>query len=358
MKVINILTKGFDSPNGRAFLFPLVKYRTYLRHGGICLNFFTAIKKPLYDCDFLFVESKFFSKQWHLNTESILQQFMTFKENINKVYYFDINDSSGWPHARVLPYIDAYFKNQLLKDKSLYKKSFYAHRIYADYYNKTYNIRDDNELYSEPIDDPEQLKKLKIGWNSGLANYSLYGPLYSSLHQKISLPLFLPFPSQYITPSINRPNVLSCRMGISYQRNSVAWQRRQIKKILNDNIPTNKLSRRRYFQELGSSKIVISPFGLGEITLKDFEVFLTGALLVKPDMSHMETWPDFYRDEETIISHSWDLTDLKSLIEKISSHYKDYVDIAHEGQKRYHYYLNGPYAADLFFKHLTTILQQ
>ena len=33
------------------------------------------------------------------------------------------------------------------------------------------------------------------------------------------------------------------------------------------------------------SKIVISPFGWGEITLKDFETFLTQGLLIKP-----KTW--------------------------------------------------------------------
>ena len=42
---------------------------------------------------------------------------------------------------------------------------------------------------------------------------------------------------------------------------------------------------------------MVSPFGFGEITLKDFETFLSGSVLVKPNMSHMETYPNFYIDD-------------------------------------------------------------
>ena len=43
----------------------------------------------------------------------------------------------------------------------------------------------------------------------------------------------------------------------------------------------------------------MSPFGLGEITLKDFEVF-SGSLLMKPNMDHMLTWPNFYTKDTYI----------------------------------------------------------
>ena len=59
MKKINILTKGFDSPNGCAFLFPLIKHRQTLADHGIELNFYKCISDSLYDCDTLIVESKY-----------------------------------------------------------------------------------------------------------------------------------------------------------------------------------------------------------------------------------------------------------------------------------------------------------
>ena len=39
------------------------------------------------------------------------------------------------------------------------------------------------------------------------------------------------------------------------------------------------------------SRICISPFGYGEICWRDFEAILCGCLVVKPDMSHVETNP-------------------------------------------------------------------
>ena len=60
-------------------------------------------------------------------------------------------------------------------------------------------------------------------------------------------------------------------------------------------------------KELRQSKVVLSPFGRGEITLKDFEVFLTGGMLLKPSMEHMDTWPNFYTDGVTYQSHNCDL---------------------------------------------------
>src|SRR3990167_3672957 len=158
MKTIHILTKGFDSPNSYAFLYPLILYKHALYRDKIELKFFKSIKKSMYDCDVLLTESKFFSTQWSQHTEKILETFIRFKEKIKKVYYVDINDSSGWPHARVLPYVDGYFKNQLLKDKALYLKSFYAHRIYADFYHKKYQVHDKNPLYSEVVKHPALLQ--------------------------------------------------------------------------------------------------------------------------------------------------------------------------------------------------------
>ena len=358
MLIIHILTKGFTSGNGCAFLFPLIRYRSALRDRGMDLYFFYDIQKRLYECDLLIVESKFFSQEWSKSTDRVLEKFIHFREKIAKVYYFDISDSTGWPHARVLPYVDRYFKNQLLKDKNLYLKPLYAHRIYTDYYYHQCQVTDLSELYSETIQDPRLLDKLAVGWNSGLADYSLRGPYRSWLYRYFPYSFFLSEPRVFFPPAPNRINDVSCRMGITYARNTVSWQRTQIKEMLRLRTPTDKLSRRQYYQELVQSKIIVSPFGLGEITLKDFEVFLTGGLLLKPDMSHLETWPDFFRNQETMITHRWDLTDLVDRIEEVLASYKNYVSIAEEAQSFYKTYLVGSGSEYLFCDYFSKILQQ
>ena len=122
MKKVNILTKGFTSPNGSAFLFPLIKHRRALKECGFDINFYFKKDETFNDADIIVIDSKFYRKRWALDTPGIIEEFYQFKKNASRVIYFDISDSSGWPHARILPYVDAYVKNQLLKEHEEKKK--------------------------------------------------------------------------------------------------------------------------------------------------------------------------------------------------------------------------------------------
>jgi len=159
------------------------------------------------------------------------------------------------------------------------------------------------------------------------------------LRQKLGSNLLLSYPKKLKPPTKQRSNLLSCRMGINYDRNTIAFQRKQIQALLQEHIPTNKLSRRNYLKELANSQITVSPFGLGEITLKDFEVFLSGSMLLKPDMSHMETWPNFFQDNETMLTHKWDLSDLEEKINNIQEDKEQIERIASNGQLLYKHYI-------------------
>lgn len=126
--------------------------------------------------------------------------------------------------------------------------------------------------------------------------------------------------------------------------------------ILAPLIDTGKLSRRSYLDELAHSRIAISPFGLGEITLRDFEIFMSGALLLKPDMTDIETWPDFFRDGETMAGHRWDFSDLQEKIETLLVDPALAIELATEGQHAYCAHLVGPHAGELFAAHLLRII--
>jgi hypothetical protein len=49
---------------------------------------------------------------------------------------------------------------------------------------------------------------------------------------------------------------------------------------------------------------------------RDFEAVLAGCLLVKPDMSHLETRPDVFRAGETCATVRWDWSDLEQVVER------------------------------------------
>nr|NQU93814.1 hypothetical protein [Bacteroidota bacterium] len=73
----------------------------------------------------------------------------------------------------------------------------------------------------------------------------------------------------------------------------------------------------KYIQEIKDSKIFVSPFGWGEINFKDFEAWIYGAALMKPDVSHMETWPYIFKPGETYYPINWNFDNLEMGIKQL-----------------------------------------
>lgn len=74
------------------------------------------------------------------------------------------------------------------------------------------------------------------------------------------------------------------------------------------------ISSRAFMSELRRSKICFSPFGYGEIAWRDIEAIAAGAVLLKPDMSHLRTAPDLFRDDESYVACRWDFSDLPEVV--------------------------------------------
>ena len=116
-----------------------------------------------------------------------------------------------------------------------------------------------------------------------------------------------------------------------------------------------RISRRAYFRELSSSKICFSPFGYGEVCWRDYEAVLCGALLVKPDMAHIETCPDIFRPLDTYVPVRWDLSDLDEKIHYYIGHPEERIAIANRALALVKDYLTGGgflNQMDPMFRHL------
>jgi hypothetical protein len=353
--LLHVLTPGFTTPNGRAFLFPLIVYRHTLAAAGISMRFFNRAEPGVTDCDCLLVDRKFHEPMWPSQELTILEDMALWSER-TRLIFCDTSDSAGWLHSKLLPIVHVYAKGQLLRDRTTYLQSQYGYRAFSDYYHRTMGVTDEPPEWSHPVDDETLLKKLRVSWNSGLADYSPSGPCRMALYGRLPLPPLLHFPDALARPEAERPQPVSCRFGTVYSRASVAFQRQLIRERMAARMPTDKLSRRRYFGELRRSKVVVSPFGWGEITLKDFEVFLTGGLLYKPDMSGIDTWPDLFVGGETCAFHAWDLADFESGLEAILADHAMWLPVAREGQARYLRHLSGQDAPALFVEHLQEVV--
>ena len=341
MPTVHILTKGFASPNGIAFLFPLHVHRRRLADLGIRFRCFTRRTPEVAECDALIIDSRFYAPRWMRDSGAALDELGSFAEQVPAVLYFDISDSTGWLQAQVLPFVSRYCKAQLLKNRETYLHPLYGNRIYADYYHREFGVTDEDPVASRPVASPEDLAKLRVSWNSGLADYSLWGPAVMGLRRRLPIDRLLRYPRRFTPVRRPRPLPFACRFDLGHARETVAYQRRRIRETLGPRAPTDKLSRRAYLAEMRLCRAVVSPFGYGEITLKDFEAFLCGALLVKPDMSHLETWPDLYRDGETMVAHRWDLSDLEERLDDVLADDSRREAIAERGQSLYRHHIGS-----------------
>ena len=313
---INVLTTWFSSPNETAFLYPLLIHKFKLKGAGFIINFHDKVSDELTDCSIIIICSKYYSTKWDLNnTNKTINEIYNLKKNGAKIIYADVSDSAGVVHMRMLDVIDLYIKNQLYIDKKNYLKPLYGYRLYSHYFHNKLNIIDENPAFSEVVVDKKLLDKIHLGWNSGLGHYGKYGYLCQNLFKNVGLKWFLPYPKIYNRNTKNRFYDTQTRFNTKYSRETVSCMRKLILEKLNVSYDDgNKLNRFQYFKELQNTKVIVSPFGLGEITLKDFETFLTGGLLLKPTMDHMVTWPNLYKDNINVIFYNWDLSNLEEKI--------------------------------------------
>ena len=135
--------------------------------------------------------------------------------------------------------------------------------------------------------------------------------------------------------------MLAANYTIKTSNQLVYFQRNQLLNILKqmyNSIPQmsiGKISKKEYLNTLKSSKAVISPFGWGEICYRDFETYLAGAALIKPNMEHLDTWPNIYREYKTYIPLPWEIESWQDIIPGILEDEKMLYDIAVKGQKAF-----------------------
>jgi hypothetical protein len=240
--------------------------------------------------------------------------------------YFHDDAGAGIPRLEVLPYVDLFYAKALFRDRSLYKKRLYGKELYSDYYHTKYAIDDPHPKERAVARDESQLAKLRLSWNIGAGDYPR-----EKLRQRAGVAFARTFGPRaarfFYTRKPLAEDAVSLNSGridvhariLATGQPSIAWQRVLIlKRIGNDpRFLRGEASQRRYNAELSRSKIVLSPFGWGELCLRDFEAVRAGSLLLKPSMEHLETWPDVFRPHETYAPFSWDAEDL---LEKTSAY--------------------------------------
>ncbi|MDP6708705.1 MAG: glycosyltransferase [Alphaproteobacteria bacterium] len=355
-KCINILTPPLEDQNVRAFLAPILANRGLLADAGLSFHLHQQVTAALTDCEVLILSSSFWRGPWVEHRDRARDLIADLVARGPLVLFFDRASTSGTVNADVLPLVTRYYKTNLLRDRTLYQRPLYGLRQFTDHYHRHDGIVDPAPACSTPVADAAELGKLRLSWNTALANYSLLGPRISALYAHLPLAFLMRPTSRFHPPSADRTIDISCRMGLSYKYETVAYQRRRLAEALARYRRIDRVSKIAYCRELRDAKIVASPFGYSEVNYKDFETFIAGALLLKPDMSHLETYPDLYQEDVTYVAHDWDLDDLDGKIERILDDYPRYLEIARNGQERYRAQTVGRPAAERFVTYFSSLL--
>ena len=378
---VNILTNGFLSPTSRGWLHPIVKNKSRLFEMGIDLSFHFKNTEEIKFCDVVIVESKFIFNNWNLgsgnhtedlwlkNRTKIHEFLINLKTENNKVFYYELGDSTYSWGLDVLPHVDKLLKPFIFKDKSNYCVPLDECNLYTDYYSKKGIIKANNFTSPKYLTKKNNnlLDKIQVGFNSAFADHGLesnlwkydYGNRFARRFFKIySKMLNSTKGFEYINPESSRIKDLSCRiLSKGYRANGISFHRNETARILNKYISTNKLNRKEYFFEMRNSKVVVSPFGWGEINVpRDYEVALTGAILVKPDISHIDTWPNIF-NKDTVVQYKWDLSNLLESIDKILDNYDDYIEFAIRLQDQYKKYSFGELGKEKFCEYFINMIR-
>ena len=201
--------------------------------------------------------------------------------------------------------IDFYFKKSLFADLNKFVGPTYGHTNLTEYYGKLYGLPDDITDWQVP---PASLEKLRLSPNF-LTDASLSSTFLNTSQA----------PGQD-----GRDIDLHARLGGTREQSWYGEMRRQAEHLITGLTDLTVaqgpgISRDLFLEEMRRAKICFSPFGYGELCWRDIEAIAFGAVLLKPDMSHLRTEPDLYRDDETYVACRWDFADVEEKIRDLLS---------------------------------------
>ncbi len=331
MKIFFLIDKNCNQ-NSFSFIFPILVNKEYFNEKIIVHN-----QLPKKNYDLIFIDSKFFYEEFIKEEFQYIKNCITeLKLKCKKLIYVD-NEASIFINKNIIEMFDYYLKGRIPNDINTYKKKLYGLREFTDFYYHKFNIKDENEIYSEYLDE-KNISKIILSWNNGICDYSFWSKINRNIFKISNLVL-----KTFKLKDYKKYQNLSARFSQNYIRQTINFQRKELCKLIDSSQLTKRINRLRYFNELKKSKISFSPFGWGEICYRDFESFYYKCTLIKPDMDHIKTWPNYYKKKFTYLSLDWDFSNFENIIQYINDkkNESNLNFIAEEGQKKYFYHLSS-----------------
>jgi len=229
----------------------------------------------------------------------------------------------------------ALLKHSLLKDRSLYKNSYIGGRYYWG------SSDDENNNYSIPNIEDYNNTILLSGTNwIGVPDIKF--PDYRQFEKLFDVSGMFQFPH----PECHEHDLTPSQ---DYFYNE---HRKPVIDILNKSpfmvaklYKGRRLETQEYYRYISQCKVLLAPFGYGEMAPRDVEAAQLGSILIKPSMEHLESEPFVYEENVTYIPCKHDYSDLEEKIEYAVENFKELRDsmvdnMRKQYNEKYHpYYL-------------------
>lgn len=350
----NRFYRGFND------FYPLFKWESELRISGLDFLFFSSFDNVNADSDIIILDYRYLvllGGQSESSRSYIIDSIHKLRRRTNTIILFETGDGSGSGSFWMINHVDLCLKKQILKDRNLYLGN-----SYTSSYMKWVPDQIVEEVFKDDFSyvgcQVDQLHKIQLGWNIAYVDYRNLplGRFYPSAvipESIISGPTFLePNPTRNISISFRGTNHTVAHY--HYQRSRIIQVLSKLKVKDNAIIDGGKVTRKKYLAELANSTSIVSPFGWGEICYRDFEAFIFGCLLIKPDMNHIDTFPNLFSENETYIPFKWDVNDFEEKLIEIKANISKYIEVAKHGQQQYKQVKDN---FELFYNHLIAVLK-
>jgi len=261
----------------------------------------------------------FISTTWKATPEDTAAAFAELARSParSRLVYLDTFDQATTPFFGVLPHVDLYLKKQVYRDYGDYRRSWVGGHRLADFESRQRlgAAAPDPEHFGSVL--PEEYDdRLWLGWNLGCAPKMINQALTGAVRP------WVPWERREVGLQFRASTVDGDHWYTTHRRRlfdalaPLAGQPGVVRGIgTGARVPLSQFQR-----ELRHARVSVSPYGWGEITDRDFRSIAVGAVLVKPDMSHLRTEPDVYRAWDTYLPVRWDGSDLVERVRYVWAH--------------------------------------
>ena len=265
-----------------------------------------------------------------IGTEDILNKKIPLQESINKGLEFLENNTGdyflfdGSDSTSLMASFEVFQKS---KAQYLFKSAKSTIEQYSTptAFNKWF-FGSGSDLDLAYKMNPETYDRIKLtGWNFGYYNPNYLNFDNSNLERSIDVcAIYQGFHKEngdhgtrndlmYTNHRTKAWEVLESSKGISYEKDKRPFP--------------------EFADVMRKSKCTLSPFGMGELCFRDFEIIQFGSVMIKPDMSKVITHPNIYIPYETYIPCALDWSDLIEKIEWVKNNPKQCKEITENARK-------------------------